>query len=494
MKKNLFLLAVAAGGAMLATSCASDEPAAIIEEGGVSFTVQLPNELQSRAFGDGQSAKELSYVVYEADQSTPLPIVKNADGTLSTVGKATFPEGALETTVNIDLPRGKKYDIIFFAKNASENSPYTLDENQQTFEVDYTKMTASSEDYDAFVRALEDFSITGPTSTTVTLYRPFAQLNIGTTDLEVALNGKMDIDNMTVTTTDVYTKFDFLGGSDGMGKIMEASKVTEPVTFTAARPTGETFPYVQTPAIDYLTMQYLLVPTQKSLIDVTFRVAQTDYQTLSFTNVPVQRNHRTNIWGALLTSPAEFNVVINPMFDDPDYNNGDYSNIMNINDFTDAIQKGGKFRLESDIDVAYGPYVSAWTTPFTINLNGHTLNNTMIAWRNGGCTIEGEGNVVLDDHPWSYPMFYLSNQLNGNTIVNLNGGTYTCPTQYLAIVQAGVVNINGGTFNTPNGVNVSGTGKVVIKGGTFNGWNPSAYVAPGYKVEADGTTYTVVAE
>ncbi|MBQ3204446.1 MAG: hypothetical protein IJB39_05650, partial [Alistipes sp.] len=72
--------------------------------------------------------------------------------------------------------------------------------------------------------------------------------------------------------------------------------------------------------VDYkwLAMNYLLV-NEKELVEVTFNANNTDVAEKVWYNVPVERNHRTHILGKLLTSPVDFEVIIMPGFDEPDY-------------------------------------------------------------------------------------------------------------------------------------------------------------------------------
>ncbi|MBQ2400278.1 MAG: hypothetical protein II308_09465, partial [Muribaculaceae bacterium] len=59
--------------------------------------------------------------------------------------------------------------------------------------------------------------------------------------------------------------------------------------------------------------------TEKSLADVEFVWATADGKTntpaTNFINIPVQRNYRTNIIGKLLTTPSQFNIVVDPIFE-----------------------------------------------------------------------------------------------------------------------------------------------------------------------------------
>ncbi|MDD7095404.1 MAG: hypothetical protein PUI12_06260, partial [Bacteroidales bacterium] len=86
----------------------------------------------------------------------------------------------------------------------------------------------------------------------------------------------------------------------------------------AAIPSGETFPKA---GYDYLSMDYLLVGKEaKSVVDVKWTVTDGTFNSeRTFTNVPLQGNYRTNIYGNLLTSPTDFNVEIDPAFNEPDY-------------------------------------------------------------------------------------------------------------------------------------------------------------------------------
>lgn len=475
MKKNHLLLALAAGSVVFgAASCASDdEPMPTPGDGATVFQVRLPAEMESRAFGDGQSAKQLYYAIYETGTSTPLPIVETADATNPALGVAEFPAGSLQTTVTLNLPRGKQYDIIWFAKNA--NAPYTLDIDAQNFTVDYESITTASEDNDAFVKTIKAFAISGPESQTVELKRPFAQLNMGTSDLQIALNGMLDVSTTTVAVNDVYTQFNFMTGDNG--DVAPASKTN--VTLTAQRPQNEKFPYpadVETSPYEYLSMEYLLVPAQKEITDVTFSIADEAYAAATFSNVPLQRNHRTNIFGALLTSPADFNVVINPIFDDPDfdYDIKDYhgevapelpapdaDGIINLSHPAELarLQKdvaegndfaGQQFVLAADIDLNNAEWtpIGDSSKPFRGSIDGqlHKIKNLSITKPHnysglfGNTTTGGKGaeikNLVIENAT----VINTSPGANIGTGV-VAGSPYT--TRYTNITIQGVIKVEG---------------------------------------------------
>ena len=296
MKKFYLLPALALTSMLAVTSCSGDDVPDVVTGGESSFTVRLPEDLGSRTFGDGQSATTLTYAVYEQGTNT-----------VDTVGTAQF--SGLQTTVKLNLPRGKHYDIIFWAQNPA--APYTFSAAGRNVSVTYKK--GYSEDNDAFSYILKDFSITGATSTTVTLKRPFAQLNIGTTDYADATGMNLTATESAVTVKDVATTFDFTKGEQG-----EAVGPTSDAVFDLAPiPAGtEKFPVTDPADIKYMAMNYILVPADKATTSVTFNVNDESYAPFTFENVPLQRNYRTNIYGQLLTAPATFNVTIDPIFNE----------------------------------------------------------------------------------------------------------------------------------------------------------------------------------
>lgn len=119
MKKNFIYAALALGAVIGATSCSSEDVPTPADGRGVSFTVNLPAELNTRAYGDGLSATTLYYAVYESGKTNPdgsftaLTLDDAAEN--PALGKKQFVDRT--TTVTLDLPLGKEYDIVFFAAN-----------------------------------------------------------------------------------------------------------------------------------------------------------------------------------------------------------------------------------------------------------------------------------------------------------------------------------------------------------------------------------------
>ena len=304
MKTKLFsMFAVVA--MLLTTSCSNDETNELIsgEPVTTSFKVQLPNSIGTRpnkgakkAFADGKTATKLKYMVFDENgvRVTAIPTGEKAIN--------------LTTDVQLTLITGKKYKIVFWAANA--NAPYTLDETGKVT-VNYEGMKANDESLDAFCRCYE-YTAGTEVENPVKLYRPFAQLNVGTADMAKAeQNG--------FAKAAAQTKVQVNGIANELNVLTGAVSGTADVTCDlAAIPSGESFPKA---GYDYLSMDYLLVGKEaKSVVDVKWTVTDGTFNSeRTFTNVPLQGNYRTNIFGNLLTSPTDFNVEIDPAFNEPDY-------------------------------------------------------------------------------------------------------------------------------------------------------------------------------
>ena len=292
MKKLLLVLAAA----FAVVACQTDlNDVRVSGNAVVTFQVQTP-EVASRVYSDGASATHLQYAVYDEE------------GKLLNDLTVTNGEIHGSTTVELQLVTGNSYAVIFWA--AAPNAPYSVDFAAKTMTVGYTNALCNDEARDAFYK-LHTFTVTGSQTEVVELRRPFAQLNIGTNDYDAAQSAGYEPTLSAVTVKNVYSTLNLWNGTvDG----------SREVTFDyAAIPTTETFPVAN---YDYLSMNYLLVAADKALVEIEFGYgeAKATPKTRIVGSVPVQRNYRTNIFGQLFTSDVDFNVIIVPDYEDPDYN------------------------------------------------------------------------------------------------------------------------------------------------------------------------------
>lgn len=308
MKKVLFSTVAMSALMLMATSCADDQTSDLKAgaESTVTITAQLPGDMGTRAFADGTKATELHYAVYEKGTTTPLKVCKKADGTKGQPeGTATMT--GLKTTISLQLTTGKEYDFVFWADAPGDNV-YTFNSENQTVTVNYANAENNTDNLDAFFGQKKALKVSGNMSISQELRRPFAQINIGTDDFDAAAAAGYTVSESTIGVA-TYKTLNLLSG-----------EVSDPVTATFVKkpiPTEDSKFSVNSKDYKYLSMSYVLVPKDKETVDIAFDYTLTNR---TFTNVPVQRNYRTNIYGSLLTNTADFNVVIAPGFNDPDYN------------------------------------------------------------------------------------------------------------------------------------------------------------------------------
>lgn len=308
MKKVLFSTVAMSALMLMATSCADDQTSDLKAgaESTVTITAQLPGDMGTRAFADGKKATELHYAVYEKGTTTPLKVCKKADGTKGQPeGTATMT--GLKTTISLQLTTGKEYDFVFWADAPGDNV-YTFNSENQTVTVNYANAENNTDNLDAFFGQKKALKVSGNMSISQELRRPFAQINIGTDDFDAAAAAGYTVSESTIGVA-TYKTLNLL-----------SEEVSDPVTATFVKkpiPTEDSKFSVNSKDYKYLSMSYVLVPKDKETVDIAFDYTLTNR---TFTNVPVQRNYRTNIYGSLLTNTADFNVVIAPGFNDPDYN------------------------------------------------------------------------------------------------------------------------------------------------------------------------------
>ena len=289
---------------LFAASCSTekfDEPKG---DGNVTFTVQLPGGLQSRALGDGTTATKLYVAAYETGTTAPLSVAP---------GTTPVDMSNLTATVTLQLVTGKTYDLVFWAQ--ADVAPYTFTPNGRTVAMNYGT-AANAENRDAFFHIENGLNITGPMEKDITLKRPFAQLNFVTADYNAAVASGIEATTTSVKVKNLKPTLSLVDG--------KATGTAAEVTFTtAARPT-ETMT-INGNTYDYLAMNYLLIDDTRDVVECEMTAYDaanaSDTRVLAVSNVPVQRNYRTNIYGNLLTSTTTYNVTIAPAFDGD--NNGE---------------------------------------------------------------------------------------------------------------------------------------------------------------------------
>ena len=315
MKKIFFMSMLAIVSMLFATSCSQEElPDVPSTDDYVSakFTIGTTDGIGTRAtIGNGTKADKVACAVYDKNGVELEELYKVVDVTDK---KATY---------EIRLAKGQSYRVAFFAYNSTADA-YDVTRLKNITVKD--SQNSNNENRDAFTAYIDVDATVNSIEEDVTLYRPFAQLNLGVDNTEWtdAVNAGVTVSKSKIVVTNVYNQFSAYDNA--------VVATAEPVTMTFAMntiPTEELEVDVDrdgtianTEKFKYLALNYLLVGdagSEKSLTDVEFvwenaDASKTNNPTTHFKNIPVQRNYRTNIIGKLLTNPATFNIIIDEDF------------------------------------------------------------------------------------------------------------------------------------------------------------------------------------
>lgn len=504
--KNL-LLTIAAAALLLLTSCQRDElqgGSISGEEVSVSISAVMPDGggmvvKSDTEPGDGSLANRCIMQIYylpDGENAEPIPYGDRVTVAVSGM-KAVFPDQRLVS--------GHDYRFVFWADCIDDNSTeegraadkhYETDEFPVISFIEGGTYRSNDDTRDAFFAA-EVRNISGPSSQSFDLKRPFGQLNIITTDWgaipddvapsKVKLEFKSLPNSIDLVSGDVTG--DVTGDVDIVSEVVPVSQV--PLNGDSKQ---LSFDYIfakdgeQTVLADF-TMDFLLA-------DGTTQVTDEAYP---FTNIPVQRNYQTNVSGNLLTDRTGIEVEVVPNFNAPAL-----VLVYDTEEFYNVMEKGGYVALAEDITITdEAPVVIDGGVDVIINLAGHTITrsgedngqNGVWALRvdNGTLTLEdSEGTGEIDGGSGLEHVTLWANGSNSKIVIK--GGNYTVGgnstgNNYNTCVYAsngGQVEIYGGTFgneapqtgNDPNlypalNLQNGSPGTITVYGGTFKNYDPS---------------------
>ncbi len=473
MKKILYPV-LALGAIATLASCASDEPINVKEyDGTARFSIRLPDELATR-FNDGEIANKLYYSVFQDGKYVLDGVITDA-----------FSNN-LTQEVGIQLVANQEYQIVFFADNAtSESNGYTYNPQTAQFGVTYSNDMVNSDNFDAFVNTIT-YKATGE-GTDVPLKRPFAQLNIGTNDLDNGAVTHIGLENfsstLTIQPTNILSGINFLSGK-------ETKYSGEALSFSI--PSFASLPADAFPVDNYkyIEMNYLLVPAtgegQNSLIDATYVIEAngTTGNTLNLASTPVKTNYQTNVYGSLLTTRNKFNIEIKPTFD------GGWNNeavvVKTPEEFHDAILAGKPVYVAEGTtldltslpatspDNEYPPRIE-YDKPATIVIDGTITNIKKSIYFNQGLKLTGNGALEFDLATIRNSAFTATGSSNvvieGVTIRGINSPIQSTDGVPLVwIDNPSSLVMNGVTVDNPHGsaIILSTNKNTMISGCSFN--------------------------
>lgn len=428
---------------VLAIACAKEQvgpgEGAMVE---ATFSVDVPGVIGTKAVGDGLTASKLYYQVFDENLNP-----------IEGLGVQTKKMNSGKTTVTFQLVKDQTYNFVFWAQTPTVGY-YEIDgiEGLKKISAKYEGKNANDENFDAFY-AVEKLIVNGSISESVTLTRPFAQVNIATTGKLAAGSASKELDfdgaTSTVTFKNVPTEFSPLSSDD----VIDG---TESVVFaSAAVPEGNIT--VAGKEYKYLSMNYVFAPKNGSVYDVAAELTVAGKTVpVSVPNVPLKRNWRTNIVGNLLLTGAQFNVIVDPVFENEE------TMAYDEEAFRAAVAAGGKVSLSQDMTLTKSLSLTKSTTTeivigkdvtLTAELSGYSSKTISLFNENINCTLSGDGTILgpTVKNGQSSAAIELEDNTNnlvidGNLTIAGRNGTIADHVNAGIIIRAGKVTVNSGHF------------------------------------------------
>ncbi|MBP3662523.1 MAG: right-handed parallel beta-helix repeat-containing protein [Bacteroidales bacterium] len=385
--KKLFYTATLVALSILAASCQREnlEP---LDAQVVTYTVQLPDAIGTKASGDGMT---LHYEVYRTDEEEATDFTTGA--TLLYHKEEAFENGVVN--LNLELVNNQNFTVLFWAQT---NGNDAFDCDDLTNVTISTDLKANQENYAVF--SGHDFIESGEqlTGREIKLERPVAQLNIATTAASLeSFNSIVTIDKSSVTLTGK------LATSYNVATLTAGTAADVEFTYSAQEaPSGEfktDYPYV---AMNYVA--FVDADGENVKVDYTIKTSVGDI-TNTIGNVPLKPNYRTNILGNLITETSDYEVSLEAdwggaaeevevITDGLVKINGVY-NVSNANGLAYASQnlfakEGGSYVLTEDIDMTGAS--SVVTKAAGLTYNSAALTHMMTSGQS--FEFDGAGHVI----------------------------------------------------------------------------------------------------
>ena len=451
--KKILLFASALAGLFLA-GCQRENLEPVQAGQQVTFTIEAPAAMQTKAIADGQIVDQL---VYEVWLTPTLGDLENGAQKLYQAVAQMVSDGTTnKAELTLDLVNDQKFTVLFWAQVAHT---YDTDELTAVGYKDLDALKANDESLAAFYgvayvddcrNVKKDGSSASPE---VILKRPFAQLNLCTLNTSTAY--KVDMLESEVIVENVPTVFNVVNGVEDVNSY---AKVTFDMAAVPSDPDNIT---VNNKTYQYAGMNYMFAGDNITLTyNIKTKLNEQSEATVTniISDVPLKENYRTNIVGNLLTSQTDFKIIVDADFNIPDELVGEGTVLAKTSDELVTALKRNEEHLVIDLvgtqtkamtPVEFQVPVGAWTEKYyfggdktrtiTINANGNKINfvhentdwnyirmvNDNAKWIINDATLTNSGE---NDGPWNrhdirfYNAVELNNVTSDKAIALLNDG------------------------------------------------------------------------
>lgn len=329
--KAIYLAITAAAAALLLSACQRNElggGSLSGEEVTVGISAVMPLDggavVKSDAEpGKGDEVNRCIMQVYLADDAVLSNATKVGEPKTVEVTDRKASFGSLQ------LVAGHTYRLVLWADCATKTSGtdgatasfsdlyYNTGNYPEVSFKDDVEYAGNDDSRDAFFASYE-LKVDGPSNRTVELHRPFGQLNIITSDYSVVETSFPALvpKKVSLTFSKVPQGINLLTGALAetfvkplTGVSVVVADVTEPAAASGSKQLS--FDYIFAPEGE----EYSIPEITMSFDDAEGKEVASDYK---FVNLPVRRNYRTNVTGALLTDRTGVDVKVEPGFNEDD--------------------------------------------------------------------------------------------------------------------------------------------------------------------------------
>lgn len=478
--KKLLYCAAALAMAIFAGSCQQEKLEPVAGNGTVTFTVEAPANVQTKAIADGLNVNELVYEVWLTNELGKL--TQNAQKLYQATTTMAEENGVNKASITLDLVNDQKFTVLFWAQVQGTGVYNT----QELTAVHYANTAAEA--YAANDERLAAFYAVAyvndcrhvkkdgtPTGSEVTLRRPFAQLNLATLNTSTAYD--VALVSSKVKVTNANTEFNVATSVASEPKVIEFLEYKVPADPSTLE--------VNDVVYEYAGMNYLFAGDNATVeYDITTKITGVGGSEMSgnvnniVSSVPLKENYRTNIIGNLLTSKVDYQIVVDAdwaqEYDEPinisvwdgssvsePENDGDIYTIDNSSELAwlaaavnGTLQQtkaeetapqtfaGKTFVLNTDVDIDGQEWtpIGNSTTNFkgTFDGNGFTVKNLVV--NGGSASNKGLFGVTSDGEVKNLTVE--NAKVSGRLNVGVVAGTpYT--SKYTNITVKGHVEVNG---------------------------------------------------
>ena len=304
MKKLIFSAAVLAS-AFFAASCQQEMLDPQAEGTTVTYTVDVPNAIATKAIGD--LITDVDKVYFEVYRAAEV-----GDLTKTPVYEGDRPVTNNVATFDLEFIKDQEFVVLFWAQNSAlvktdQNTDGMYDIN----DLRAIKLVnpGASNNAAAQVFAGKDTvsDCVSAVNGNVTLIRPVSQINVYTTTESLSFGDvTIGLDGSTMTVAGLYHTFNV---ADGDAVVSDENKATFVYT-EAAVPTVA----ADNADLTYVAMNYVgFAPQAGATVTVDFTINTSEAVDIvhKVSNVPVKPNYRTNIVGNLISATADYNVSLN---------------------------------------------------------------------------------------------------------------------------------------------------------------------------------------